>query len=90
MLAVQGYPGKYRKGMRIEGLNDVKSGLVFHAGTRIENKLVTSIGGRVLNAIGFGDNLKSAIENAYKIANQINFNGKYFRKDIGQKGLDYK
>ena len=63
---------------------------VFHAGTKlIDNTLVTS-GGRVLNVVGFGENLESAIGEAYELANQIKFEGKFFRTDIGKKGLSYK
>jgi len=90
VLAAQGYPDSYKKGMEITGLNTLDSELVFHAGTRSsENQILTS-GGRVLNVVGFGDDLKSAIQNAYDIADKISFDGKFFRKDIGQKGLSYK
>jgi phosphoribosylamine--glycine ligase len=90
VLAAQGYPDTYKKGMKIDGLDKTSNELVFHAGTSlIDNQIVTS-GGRVLNVIGFGDSLESAIDNAYEISNKISFDGKFFRKDIGQKGLSYK
>ena len=90
VLAAKGYPGNYNKGMKIEGIGTVDSGLIFHAGTKLEGNQIVSSGGRVLNAIGFGENLQSAISKAYEISNKINFEGKFFRKDIGQKGLSYK
>ena len=55
----------------------------------IDEKIITN-GGRVLNVVGKGDNLKDAILKAYKLADKINFEGKFFRKDIGKKGLSYK
>ena len=90
VLAAEGYPESYNKGMKIDGLDQIDKELVFHAGTKlIEGEIVTS-GGRVLNVIGFGENLQSAIEEAYKISDKINFNDKFLRRDIGQKGLSYK
>ena len=64
--------------------------LVFHAGTKIDNGTLYAVGGRVLSVVGFGDNLKDAISNAYDIANRIEFDNKYLRNDIGKKGLGYK
>ncbi len=86
VLAADGYPGSYPKGMEISGLNN--EGLVFHAGTKNEDDKILTSGGRVLNAVGFGDDLKSAIDDAYSIVDSVNFSGKFFRKDIGQKGLN--
>jgi phosphoribosylamine--glycine ligase len=85
VLAAKGYPSSYPKGMEISGLES--EGLIFHAGTKKrDNKIVTS-GGRVLNVVGFGDDLKSAIDDTYAITEGVNFDGKFYRKDIGQKGL---
>ena len=76
--------------MRINGIDESNSNLVFHAGTSlVDGNLVTS-GGRVLNVVGFGNNLRTAIDKAYKLANEIEFEGKFFRTDIGKKGLSYK
>jgi phosphoribosylamine--glycine ligase len=89
VLAADGYPGSYDKGMDISGINKSNQNQVFHAGTSlIDGGFVTS-GGRVLNVVGFGDNLKKAIVNAYELAEEIDFNGKFFRTDIGKKGLSY-
>ena len=88
-MAAEGYPGKYKKGMKIKGLDKVKDRLVFHAGTRKQNHDIVTSGGRVLNAVGFGKDLNSAIEDAYDIVKAVDFSGKYYRKDIGKRGLQY-
>lgn len=90
VLASVGYPGEYEKGKIIEGLDDCrndKDTVVFHAGTRTEDGAVVTSGGRVLNVTSLGDDLKGAIEAAYKTVGKIKFNGMYYRKDIGQKGI---
>ncbi len=89
VMAAEGYPGKYKKGLKIKGLETVKDRLVFHAGTRKQNYDIVTSGGRVLNAVGFGKDLKTAIDDAYDIVNAIEFSGKYYRKDIGKRGLQY-
>ena len=90
VLSAKGYPESYKKGMRIDGLDQIDKGLVFHAGTKLVGGEIVASGGRVLNVVGFGENLQSAIEEAYKISDKINFNDKFLRRDIGQKGLSYK
>ena len=64
--------------------------LLFHAGTKIVGSSLRAVGGRVLNVVGFGKDLKDAILDAYEIVNRIEFKNKYFRTDIGKKGLEYK
>lgn len=88
VLASGGYPGSYRKGLEISGLDQLDpSILVFHAGTaESEKKLITS-GGRVLNLVGHGSTLKEAIDHAYSEIETISFDNLYYRKDIGFKGL---
>jgi phosphoribosylamine--glycine ligase len=90
VLASKGYPDKYETGKVIKGLDKVdKNCIVFHAGTKsAENGEAISTGGRVLNVVGrSGKSLKEAIENAYKNIDLIDFENKYYRKDIGKKGL---
>ena len=90
VLASDGYPDKYEKGKEITGLENISDDcIVFHAGTKLsDDGKVLSSGGRVLNVVGKSSaGLKEAIETAYKNAALINFENKYFRKDIGQKGL---
>ena len=90
VLAAEGYPNSYKKGMKIDGLDKISNESVFHAGTKLIDSAIVTSGGRVLNVIGFGENLQSAIDEVYKISEKINFEGKFFRRDIGQKGLSYK
>ena len=87
VIASKGYPGKYRKGMKITGLDTVKDSLVFHAGTRRQDHDIVTNGGRVLNAVGFGKDLSSAIDDVYDIVKAIDFSGKFYRKDIGLRGM---
>ena len=84
VLASGGYPGKYEKGIEISHVEDVADDIVvFHAGTALKDgKLVTN-GGRVLNICAKGQSLKEALDKVYQAANIIDFDGKYYRKDIG-------
>ena len=83
VLASDGYPGKYEKGKEITGLDEVKDVTVFHAGTKmVDDKIVTN-GGRVLNICALGNSLEEAREKVYRAAKVINFEGKYYRNDIG-------
>jgi phosphoribosylamine--glycine ligase len=89
VLASEGYPGNYVKGLEISGIDDIKDEnvLVFQAGTAKEdNKLVTS-GGRVLNIVGYGNDILDAKTRTYDAISKINFNGMYYRKDIAYKAL---
>jgi phosphoribosylamine---glycine ligase len=91
VLASGGYPGSYSTGFPVEGLDAASSipGVqVFHAGTTLDGtgRVVTS-GGRVLSVTGIAVDLESALTSAYKAADLISFEGKYARRDIGQKGL---
>lgn len=89
VLAADGYPGRYNKGMQISGINESNKDQVFHAGTRLVDQNLITSGGRVLNVIGLGDDLEGAIVKAYELAEEIDFDGKFFRADIGKKGLSY-
>lgn len=88
VLASKGYPESYPKNEEILGLDiQDKDTFVFHAGTiRDGNKVLTS-GGRVLGVTALGDTLQSAISNAYSRVEKISWHSKYYRKDIGKKGL---
>jgi phosphoribosylamine--glycine ligase len=90
VLASGGYPGKYPVGKEITGLKqvaDLADTLVFHAGTRKEGERWVTWGGRVLNVVGLGETLEGALEKAYRAADQIQFEGKQFRRDIGARAL---
>ena len=90
VLASKGYPGSYKKGDAIKGLDAFKNSndvVVFHAGTTFNNGEVVTSGGRVLGVTALGDNIKSAQVNAYKAIEKIYFDGMQFRKDIGDKAF---
>lgn len=88
VLASEGYPEHYEKNKEITGLNLISNNChIVHAGTlNKDNKLVTN-GGRVLCIVGKDRNLQSAIQKTYGEIPKISFENIYFRKDIGQKGL---
>lgn len=83
MLVADGYPGSYKKGMKIGGLDRVKDSVVFHAGTKEEGGEVLTNGGRVLAITSYGDNITEALEQSYANAHVVRYEGKYFRSDIG-------
>lgn len=84
VLASKGYPGSYEKGKVISGLDNLdKDIIVFHAGTKeVDGKIVTN-GGRVLNVCTLGNNLDELRDKIYKAIDKIDFEGKYYRTDIG-------
>jgi phosphoribosylamine--glycine ligase len=83
MLVSGGYPGDYEKGKPITGLEFVTGSVVFHSGTKkAENHVVTS-GGRVLAVTSWGASMRKALDNSYRNAGLINFEGISCRKDIG-------
>ena len=89
VLAASGYPESYHKGMKITGLSSLKDDIVFHAGTKYENKDFVTNGGRVINVVGIDSDLKKSIFKAYELIDKISFDDKYFRKDIGKKAFKY-
>jgi phosphoribosylamine--glycine ligase len=97
VLASAGYPGDYKKGLEISGLEDAvwktsPDTHIFHAGTKSfvkDGKLhITTNGGRVLNVVSLGDDIRQAIDNVYKAASRIKFEGMHYRRDIGYKALE--
>src|SRR5690606_530859 len=83
MLVSGGYPGDYVSGMQIDNIESVKESLVFHAGTREENGVVKTAGGRVIAVTALKDTLFEALQQATADAGRIYFEGKNFRRDIG-------
>lgn len=85
MMVSGGYPGSYEKGKLISGLDKVTQSTVFHAGTKrdAEGNVVTS-GGRVLSVSSYGDSIADALANSYASIELIDFDGRYFRRDIGR------
>jgi phosphoribosylamine--glycine ligase len=90
VLASGGYPGAYRRGLPIDGIDaaEAREGVrVFHAGTaERDGKLVTA-GGRVLGVTAAAGDLASAVARAYAAVADVSFEGMHFRRDIGRKGL---
>ena len=86
VAASGGYPDAYQKGKAIAGIAEAeaKGAIVFHAGTKLDSDLVTS-GGRVLGVTALGDTFEKAIAIAYDAMGSIQFEGMYYRKDIGRK-----
>ena len=89
VMAANGYPGNYAKGDLIENIPPQSvTGKVFHAGTRVgANGSILSDGGRVLCAVGLGDNIEVAQQRAYQLIEKISWDAAYFRTDIGSKAL---
>ena len=89
VLAAGGYPGNYKKGDVISGLEglDTHKTKVFHAGTAIQDEQVVTHGGRVLCACGMGNTVAEAQKAAYEIVEKIHWDGVYYRKDIGFKAI---
>ena len=86
VMSSAGYPESYETGKEISGLdtlsnkNDIK---VFHSGTCIKNHNIITNGGRVLCVTALGDDLNQSNLNAYSAVKEIDWDGKYYRKDIG-------
>jgi len=90
VLASGGYPGEYKKGLPIAGIEEAEKDpnvIVFHAGTKVEGDQLVTSGGRVLGVSATGSSLKEALDTAYAAAGKIHFEGKYLRRDIGAKAL---
>ena len=84
ILAADGYPESYKKGDEIDNLKEFENSKIFHAGTSKKDDKILSNGGRVLACTGYGKRLDEALKNSYRLANNIAWKNKYFRKDIGQ------
>ncbi|MBE9140698.1 phosphoribosylamine--glycine ligase [Nodosilinea sp. LEGE 07088] len=90
VVAAEGYPDRYPKGMEIVGLDAAAEtgALVFQAGTRLKGDSVVADGGRVLGVTGLGDTVEAAIANAYAAIDKICFENMYYRRDIGYRVKD--
>lgn len=87
VMAAGGYPDTYRKGDVIDGLERAAKlpGKVFHAGTKLADGKVVTNGGRVLCAVGLGESVRAAREEAYRLIEVIRWSGVQFRRDIGAR-----
>lgn len=84
MMVSGGYPGSYEKGFPITGINEVEGSIVFHAGTETKDGQVVTNGGRVIAVSSYGADKTEALAQSMQEAQKIQFQGKYYRKDIGQ------
>jgi phosphoribosylamine--glycine ligase len=83
MAVSGGYPEAYQKGKTITGIDSVDESVVFHAGTKVVSKEVKTSGGRVLAVTSYGKDHKEALSKSYESLEKINFEGMYYRKDLG-------
>ncbi|MEM9977617.1 MAG: phosphoribosylamine--glycine ligase, partial [Cyanobacteria bacterium P01_D01_bin.2] len=90
VMAAEGYPGPYPKGMAIAGLDAATQtgAMVFHAGTQLNKGELTANGGRILGVTALGDGFGAAIANAYRAVAAIQFDHAYYRRDIGHRVSD--
>lgn len=84
MLVSGGYPKAYKKGFKITGLDKAGSSILFHSGTALNGNDVVTAGGRVIAISSYGKDKAEALAQSMKVADEIDFEGKYFRHDIGQ------
>lgn len=92
VMASGGYPGKYEKGIEINGLEQAKQLekiIVFHAGTKKDNGKIVTNGGRVLGVTALAPTIKDAIDKAYTGVKTIHWENVHYRNDIGKKALKY-
>ena len=89
VLVSGGYPGEYKKDKLIQGIDNNNDSLIFHSGTKLVNDKVYTNGGRVFAVTSFGNTIKDAVNKSFDCANKINYEGKYFRSDIGQDLINF-
>jgi phosphoribosylamine--glycine ligase len=91
VMASKGYPGSYEKGHVITGLEEaakLPGVTVFHAGTERRGSEIVAVGGRVLNVTALGKNVAEAQARAYAAVQKIQWNGAFYRTDIGWRALN--
>ena len=89
-LASGGYPGKYRTGLPITGVEEasrLEDVQIFHAGTALQDGRLVTAGGRVLSVAAYGVTLQEAVSRAYEASSRISFEGIHYRRDIAHCGL---
>ena len=91
VMASGGYPGDYEKGRKITGLEEadgMQDVIVFHAGTKGEDRDIVTSGGRVLGVTALGETIDDAKARAYRAVDKIKFDGAYCRRDIADKAIE--
>jgi phosphoribosylamine--glycine ligase len=91
VLCSKGYPDTYQKNILIDNIENLsldENNFIFHAGTKKENNKIYSTGGRVLNFISLSDDFLQARDKVHKYIKKLNWNGGFYRKDIGFKVID--
>ncbi len=90
VLCSSGYPGAYKKGLEIRGnFEDRDNSFFVFAGVRREGNRLLTNGGRVLNIVGIDKTLQGAKERAYARIREVHFEGMFYRKDIGDRGIEF-
>ena len=88
VIASAGYPENYTKNNEVSiQATDIDGTKLFHAGTKLDQDKIYTSGGRVFCATALGDDLKEAQQKAYNLVESVDFEGAFFRKDIGNKGF---
>ncbi len=91
VMAAKGYPGDYKRGTVIEGLDEaakVEGVQIFHAGTRAEGGKILANGGRVLNVSAIGKTVREAQSRAYEAISRIRWPDGFYRRDIGWRAVE--
>ncbi|WP_297690728.1 phosphoribosylamine--glycine ligase [uncultured Eudoraea sp.] len=83
MLVSGGYPQAYKKGIEINGIEDVEDSIVYHAGTQLKDGKILTNGGRVMAITSFGSDFREGLSKSYQNIKKINFDNMYYRKDLG-------